>query len=280
MEMLPPLGQWPSAARVLYSYAKMRRRKGVLGSDFLFRTLRGAVRRWTGPKDNSKSPLITSIAINSACPLRCFHCSADGVGSGQLPRDVLLRTIDGVVATGCPVIVITGGEPLICKHVIDVVERVPEQVTVSLYTSGYGLTEEQAKVFRARPNMLVCFSLDHSEQAEHDRRRGFPGAYEGVMRGIEMLGGGRCELHISSLLTSDRLASGEIERFIRGLSGSGVSCVQLFQPRPVGRLAENMQHALSAEDEVKAWELANTLNSDPELPLVVSYGAGVDSRAP
>ncbi len=272
MELLPPISQWSSAAKVLYSYAQLRRSKGVLGSDFIYRTLRGAVRRWSGPRDNSRAPLITSIAINSACPLNCFHCSADGVG-GALSKEDLLRTIDGIVETGCPVIVITGGEPLICKHLIDVIERIPPAVTVSLYTSGYGLTEEQAAVFRARPNMLVCFSLDHGDEAEHDRRRGFPGAYAGVQRGIELLRDGRCERQISSLVTPDRLHSGELSRFVRQLSGSGVSCVQWFQARPVGRLTGEQAHSLSPEEEIEVWALANELNQDPSLPLVVAHPA-------
>jgi len=272
MELLPPVSQWSSAAKVLYSYAKLRRAKGVLGSDFLYRTLRGAAQRWTGPRDNSHAPLITSIAINSACPLECFHCSADGVG-GQLSREDLLRTIDGIVATGCQVIVITGGEPLISKHLIDIIQRIPPAVTVSLYTSGYRLSEEQAAVFRSRSNMLVCFSLDHGEEAEHDRRRGLPGAYAGVMRGLELLKDGHCERQISSLVTPDRLRSGELERFVRGLAGTGVSCVQWFQARPVGRLAGDVSHSLSAEEELEVWAVANKLNQDPSLPLVVAHPA-------
>lgn len=272
MELLPPVSQWGSAAKVLFSYAQLRRRKGVLGSDFLYRTLRGAAQRWTAPRDNSHAPLITSIAINSACPLECFHCSADGVG-GQLSREDLLHTIDGIVATGCQVIVITGGEPLICKYLLEVIERIPPAVTVSLYTSGYRLSEEQAAVFRSRSNMLVCFSLDHGEEAEHDKRRGLPGAYAGVMRGLEMLKGGHCERQISSLVTPDRLRSGELERFVRGLAGTGVSCVQWFQARPVGRLTSDMSHCLSPEEELEVWAVANKLNQDPSLPLVVAHPA-------
>jgi MoaA/NifB/PqqE/SkfB family radical SAM enzyme len=272
VDLLPSVFQWSATAKVLLSYAELRESKGVLGSDFLLRTLRGAARRWSGPRGNPRSPLITSIAINSACPLRCFHCSADGVGHGQLPKDVLLRTIDGIVATGCPVIVITGGEPLLCKHVLDVVERIPPEVTVSLYTSGFGLTDAHVEFFRNRPNLLVCFSLDHGEQGEHDRRRGFPGAYEGVMNGLRRLKGGRCELHISSLVTSDRLDSGELERFVRQLAGL-VSCVQWFQPRPVGRLSGNSAALLSPQDELRAWALANALNEDASLPMVVAHPA-------
>jgi MoaA/NifB/PqqE/SkfB family radical SAM enzyme len=272
MEMLPPVSQWGSAAKVLYAYARLRRRKGVLGSDFIYRTLRGAAKRWTGPRHNARAPLITSIAINSACPLECFHCSADGVG-GSLSREDLLQTIDGIVATGCQVIVITGGEPLICKHLIEVIERIPLDVTVSLYTSGYRLSEEQAAFFRARQNMLVCFSLDHGEEEEHDRRRGLPGAYAGVMRGLELLKGGHCERQISSLVTPDRLHSGELERFVRGLAGMGVSCVQWFQARPVGRLTGDMSHCLSPEEEIEVWAVANQLNQDPSLPLVVAHPA-------
>lgn len=91
------------------------------------------------------------------------------------------------------------------------------------------------------------------------------------MKGAVLLRGGRCETHISSLVTRDRIRGGELEHFVTGLRGLGVSCVQLFQPRPVGRLAARMDVCLSPEEEEQVCRIAQSLNRNPAAPLVVAY---------
>jgi MoaA/NifB/PqqE/SkfB family radical SAM enzyme len=52
--------------------------------------------------------------------------------------------------------------------------------------------------------------------------------------------------------------------------------VQLFQPRPVGRLARQRDLCLRPEEENRVAEMARVLNEDPDAPLVVAYPAVED----
>jgi MoaA/NifB/PqqE/SkfB family radical SAM enzyme len=86
-----------------------------------------------------------------------------------------------------------------------------------------------------------------------------------------MLRGGRAEVHVSSLITRERIASGELVAFTRGLHPLGVTAVQLFQPRPVGRLQTDREVLLTPEEEERLFAIARELNADPTTPLVVPY---------
>lgn len=268
---------WLEMLVVLCRYAEVRRRKGLLSGDFLLRGMHFIAARSVGSRRTQRrSPLIATLSITSKCPLNCYHCSEGYRGGYQLPVDIICRTLDELVGLGCPSIAFSGGEPFSRPELVSFLDRIPASTTTLIFTSGIGLTAELADTLIGRRNLLPCFSLDHLDPREHDRRRGYPGAHQAVMRGIERLRRGRAEIHVSSLVTRDRLESGELEEFIRWLRSHGVACVQLFQPRPVGRLTGQREVCLRPEEEDRVSEVARALNEDPQAPLVVAYPAVED----
>ncbi len=273
-EPMKSRGSWLEVLRILYLYIRLRQRKGLMGPDFAVRGFRFAAARLLGPhRAHGRSPLIATVAVTSRCPLECHHCSEGYQDGYELPADVILRTLDELVTLGCPVIALTGGEPFSRPELVDFLDRIPSSVTALIFTSGIGLTESLSAALVRRRNLLVCFSLDHSDPQEHDRLRGREGSHAAVMRGIERLGNGRPEVHVSTLVMRGRLSGGELPGFIRSLKRHGVSCVQLFQPRPVGRLARRFDLCLGPEEEARLFQIALDLNRDPDAPLVVAYPA-------
>lgn len=265
---------WREILQAFYLYTKFRHRKGLLGHDFVVRGLRFAIQRLLGPhRTHNRSPLIATVAVTSRCPLECVHCSEGYQGFYELPAEVILQVLDELVALGCPVIALSGGEPFSRPELLDFLNRIPPSVAAMIFTSGIGLTDGLAGELANRRNLQVCFSLDHLDPQEHDRRRGLDGSHGAVMRGIGRLANGLPEIHVSSLVTRDRLSSGEIPGFVRSMKKHGVACVQLFQPRPVGRLAQGFDICLRPEEEERFFQIADELNHDPDAPLVVPYPA-------
>lgn len=261
-------------AGVVYKYFRLRRRKGLLGPGYIIRNLRfTAGRLFSANRTRTDSPLIATLAVTSRCRLNCRHCS-EGYRSGkELSRETIFAALDDLVALGCPIIALTGGEPFLRADFLQLLDRVPPTVAVIIYSSGMGLTPEIAAVLRGRRALAVSFSIDHSDPAEHDRRRGKAGSHAAAMAGIEMLAGGAVEIHVSTLATRDRLESGELKDFIRGLKKKGVAGVQVFQPRPVGKLTASDGMYLRPEEELRFIDLSRELENDPEAPLVLAYPA-------
>ena len=260
--------------RAVFNYLRLRRAKGLLGADQLVKNLAFAGARLWGPRrTNGRSPLIATLAVTSRCPCNCLHCSEGYQGGYELPRAALDQTIDDLVNLGCPVIALTGGEPFFRSDFMDLLERVPASTASIIYTSGIGLSPELARRLQKKANLFVCFSLDHSEPDEHDRRRRRKGAHQAVLQGLSLLNKGKAELHVSTLVTRDRLQSGELSEFIRLTRKWGAACVQVFQPRPVGRLFGERAGLLTPNEERELFTIADEMNRDPEAPLVVACPA-------
>jgi MoaA/NifB/PqqE/SkfB family radical SAM enzyme len=271
---MKPSRYWLEIPKAFYQYGMLRQRKGILGQDFIYRSIRFAAARLFGVhRTHARSPLIATLSVTSRCPLDCYHCSEGYEGEFELPMDTILSTLDELVALGCPSIALTGGEPLCRPELLDFLDRIPSSTTAMIFTSGNGLTKGLSDSLAQRRNLLACFSLDHSDPNEHDRRRGSMGSHAVVMRGIELLSNRRTEIHVSSMVTRDRISSGELPRFVRSLKRHGVACVQLFQPRPVGCLGHESDLFLRPDEEAQLLEIVCDLNQDPTAPLVISYPA-------
>ncbi len=268
------LDTWIEFVKQTLLYMRFRKRKGHSSSKFYARALRFSATRLVGPKRTDQhSPLIATLAVTSKCPCNCYHCSEGYKGGYELPREVVLGCIDDLVNLGCPVIALTGGEPFARPDFEQLIDRVPDSVAAVIYTSGIGLKEELARKLAGRPNVCICFSLDHTDPEEHDRRRGRKGAYDAVMRGIELTTGQEAQVHVSTLVTRDRLESGELVEFARAMGQLGVECLQTFQPRPVGKLESGLDLYLTPDEELRLFEVARELNRDPDAPLLVAYPA-------
>ncbi|RMH24289.1 MAG: radical SAM protein [Candidatus Hydrogenedentota bacterium] len=85
----------------------------------------------------------------TGCPLRCSYCDTEYAFFGG-QRMVLSRILSQVHELGCPLVEVTGGEPLAQRECITLLHALLEQgYTVLLETSGaYSLREVPTEVHR------------------------------------------------------------------------------------------------------------------------------------
>jgi 12,18-didecarboxysiroheme deacetylase len=108
------------------------------------------------------------------CNLKCIHCYA---GS---------RNIDDLAAWGAPVLLFSGGEPLMRADLPELAQfAVDRGMRAVISTNGTLITEEMARIFRRIGLSYVGVSLDGTG-ATHDRFRGVPGAYAAAMKGLRI----------------------------------------------------------------------------------------------
>ncbi|MBN1614424.1 MAG: 12,18-didecarboxysiroheme deacetylase [Deltaproteobacteria bacterium] len=121
------------------------------------------------------------------CNLRCRHCYA---GARDVPFPGELTTAEGkalitdLAAFGSPVILFSGGEPLMRPDLAELAQfAVGKGLRAVVSTNGTLLSRELAKTFSHIGLSYIGVSLDGIEET-HDRFRGVPGAYEQTMKGI------------------------------------------------------------------------------------------------
>ncbi len=121
------------------------------------------------------------------CNLKCVHCyshSADREYDGQMTTDQGYALLEDLAEFGSPVILFSGGEPLIRPDLFDLASRaVSLGMRAVVSTNGTLITEEMAGRLKAVGLSYVGVSIDGLGNV-NDKFRGHPGAFEAAMTGI------------------------------------------------------------------------------------------------
>jgi Fe-coproporphyrin III synthase len=126
--------------------------------------------------------------VTRRCNLRCVHCysqSEDRGYSGELSLDEGKSLIDDLAGFGSPVILFSGGEPLIRPDILDLIRYATQQGRRAvLSTNGTLITPALAEKLKDIGLSYVGISLDGLEET-HDAFRGFSGTFARVMAAIK-----------------------------------------------------------------------------------------------
>lgn len=121
------------------------------------------------------------------CNLACVHCYAQSANKhydGQLTTDEGLALIEDVAEFGAPVILFSGGEPLMREDLPTLIERVGSLgVRSVISTNGTLIDQAKAEEFAQAGLSYVGISLDGMAET-NDKFRGHAGAFEEALAGI------------------------------------------------------------------------------------------------
>ena len=125
--------------------------------------------------------------VGRRCNLRCVHCysqSYDRAYDGELNHDEGVALIDDLAGFGVPVLLFSGGEPLLRPDLMALVEHARGKgMRAVLSTNGTLLTPDVAARLAGAGLSYVGVSLDGLGMT-HDRFRGVPGAFDKALEGI------------------------------------------------------------------------------------------------
>jgi 12,18-didecarboxysiroheme deacetylase len=125
--------------------------------------------------------------ITRACNLNCLHCYARADQRRQeneLAFEQGLGVIDDLAAFGVPVILFSGGEPLMRSDLMKFARYAVEKgMRAVISTNGTLITRKKAEELREVGLSYVGVSLDGMESV-HDRFRGKKGAFRDAIQGI------------------------------------------------------------------------------------------------
>jgi heme d1 biosynthesis radical SAM protein NirJ len=123
------------------------------------------------------------------CNLNCIHCyslSCDKDFPGELTTDEIFPVMDDLKAFRVPVLILSGGEPLLRPDIFEISKRAKEMgFYVGLSTNGTLIDEACADRIAAVGYDYVGVSLDGIGEV-HDRFRRQPGAYVQALGGMRL----------------------------------------------------------------------------------------------
>ncbi|MCL1917333.1 MAG: putative heme d1 biosynthesis radical SAM protein NirJ1 [Peptococcaceae bacterium] len=120
------------------------------------------------------------------CNLKCIHCysASDHEKYDQMSTDEGKRFIDDLADFKVPVILFSGGEPLVRPDCLELIAYARERgLRTTLSTNGTLITAEKAQVLKDLNVGYVGISLDGLGEV-NDRFRGQEGAFDKALQGI------------------------------------------------------------------------------------------------
>jgi len=158
-----------------------------------------------GPRRNPPGPVVIWNLIRR-CNLACQHCysiSADIDFPGELTTRQIDATMDDLRAFGVPVLILSGGEPLLHPDIFAISRRAKAMgFYVGLSTNGTLIDASLLPDIAAIGYDYVGISLD-GIAATHDRFRRKTGAYDASLTAVRLLRDAGIKVGLRFTLTQD-----------------------------------------------------------------------------
>lgn len=141
-----------------------------------------------GAKKNPPGPVVIWNLVRR-CNLTCKHCysiSADKDFPGELSTAEVFRVMDDLKAARVPVLILSGGEPLLRPDIFDIGRHAKEMgFYVGLSSNGTLVNKENVQAIAATGFDYVGISLDGIRET-HDRFRRKEGAFDAALQGVRL----------------------------------------------------------------------------------------------
>ena len=194
--------------------------------------------------------------MTKRCNLKCVHCYAQAVdpsGKDEISTEQGKAIIDDLAAFGAPVMLFSGGEPLVREDLVELAKHaVSKGMRAVISTNGTLITREKAKELKEIGLSYVGISLDGGREV-HDRFRGVTGSFDRAMRGVD-----NCQaegLKVGLRCTINKRNVQEIPEIFRVLREREVPRVCFYHLVYSGRGSQLIEEDLSHEETRKAVDL-------------------------
>ena len=182
-------------------------------------------------------PRVVAWELTRRCNLRCVHCRAwseEETGEKELSTGEILRVMDDILRVSRPLLILTGGEPMLREDLYEVIGAARERgFTTAVAPNGTLLDERAARRMVELGVHRVSISVDGATAEVHDKFRGVAGAFEGAMRGCAACREAGLPFQINTTLTVDNIE--QLEGMVELAAGLGAAAFHTFSPVPVGR---------------------------------------------
>ena len=196
--------------------------------------------------------------ITRRCNLKCIHCRSSSEievkGHPDFSTQEAFRIIDDIISYAKPVIVLSGGEPLLRMDVFEVARYGTEKgLRMCLATNGTLVNDKICEKIKNSGIKIVSLSLDGSEETVHDNFRNQKGAFAGTINAAQLFQKHGIEFIINSSFTKRNQE--DIPRIYKLAKELGATAWYMFMIVPTGRGEEIMNELISKEDyeEVLEW---------------------------
>lgn len=228
--------------------------------------------------DGGPGPLGNNLRLvfwetTAGCNLTCQHCrrldlAQDGLAPGDMTTETALRFIDSIVKFAKPILVLSGGEPMIRPDIFELARYGSDKgLPVALATNGTMIDGEVADKIVASGVRRVAISFDGSDAVVHDKFRGLAGSFDKATVGFRALRERGMSMQVNC--TVARHNDHQLDEIVALSKELDADALHFFMLVPVGcgvELSKKQQLSPERYEEVLNWVYDKTLEN-PELQI-------------
>src|SRR3990172_883797 len=206
--------------------------------------------------DFDLAPFTIAWELTRACAFACRHCRAEAQprrDPDELTTEEAFRLIDQITEFGDPILVVTGGDPMMRRDLFDILG----------YASGKGLrtsltptttrlvTVEKLRQVKNAGVRRVAVSIDGPEAESHGAFRGFRGSFDMAVRIARSVG--EAGISLPGNTTGSRHNADKLDEFIELVSSLSAVQWSLFFLVPTGRALSGDMISAQEHERVFNW---------------------------
>ncbi len=221
----------------------------------------------SGAQPLQRAPTIRLIAweLTRCCGYSCVHCRASassGPYTGELTTAECEEVLKNIASFGNPVIILTGGEPLLRCDIFHIIEYgTALGLKMVMATCSSLLTVQIAARLKKAGVRRISLSIDSVDPQIHDQFRGFSGAFDAVMKGCQAARMATLEFQVNTTVTNDNVE--QLPGLLKLAEREGAVAFHPFLLVPTGRAEGLEMMGLSAPvyEKVLHWICSQNVES-------------------
>ena len=229
---------------------------------------------------------ILQIHPTRRCNLTCLHCYSDSGprARGDLDLPVLRNVVDDAVVLGYDSLAVSGGEPLMYRHICELVDHA-HGVGMRTAVTTNGTLNSEARLAPLAPTLdLLAISLDGPAE-DHDTMRNRDGAFAALHAGLEVVRA--CGIPFGFLMTLTQHNVHQLDWAAHFAVEQGASVLQVHPLEPTGRGAaladqtpDEIEASFAALEVARLHAtLGDTINIQLDLAVRGSLAAAAAANA-
>lgn len=193
-------------------------------------------------------PRLVAWELTRRCNLNCVHCRAGAKREScveELDTARCFQILDEITEVGKPIIILTGGEPLLREDIFDLAEYGSSLgLKMVLATNGTLLTPDIAQKALSSGIKRASISIDSAREDRHDDFRKERGAFKGAVNGARVLKEAGLEFQVNTTITRHNID--EVEDILDFTVRLGAVAHHIFLLVPTGRAKEMVNQEIDA----------------------------------
>ena len=194
-----------------------------------------------GPKRNPPGPVVIWNLIRR-CNLTCKHCysiSADTDFPNELTTGQVFTVMDDLKRFGVPVLILSGGEPLLRPDIFDIAHRAKDMgFFTALSSNGTLINRDNIGAIRDVGFNYVGVSIDGIEQT-HDEFRQMQGGFDAAMNGLRLCREQGIKIGLRFTMTQDNAE--ELPQLLQLMDDEGIDKFYFSHLNYAGRGNKNRE---------------------------------------